>query len=37
MTHIEEAIHILSDRKGGDPAEWPDELRLRQMPEVARG
>jgi protein gp37 len=27
----------LLDRKGGDPAEWRDDLRVRQMPEVARG
>lgn len=29
-------IH-LKDRKGGDPAEWPADLRVRQFPEVARG
>jgi hypothetical protein len=23
-------------RKGGDPAEWPDELRVRQWPEASR-
>lgn len=23
---------ILRDRKGGDPAEWPEELRVREMP-----
>ena len=22
----------LKDRKGGDPAEWPDDLRVRQFP-----
>lgn len=22
----------LKDRKGGDPAEWPERLRIRQMP-----
>lgn len=27
----------LKDRKGGDPAEWPEDLRVRQMPEVPRG
>jgi protein gp37 len=27
---------ILDDKKGGDPAEWPEDLRVRQMPEVAR-
>jgi protein gp37 len=26
----------LRDRKGGDPAEWPEDLRVRQMPEVDR-
>lgn len=24
------------DRKGGDPAEWPEDLRVRQMPEAKR-
>lgn len=24
----------LSDRKGGNPDDWPDDLRVRQMPEV---
>jgi protein gp37 len=24
----------LRDRKGGDPAEWPEDLRVREMPEV---
>ena len=24
----------LRDRKGGDPAEWPEDLRVRQFPEV---
>lgn len=24
----------LRDRKGGDPSEWPDDLRVRQFPEV---
>lgn len=23
-----------TDRKGGDPAEWPEDLRVREMPEV---
>jgi len=27
----------LRDRKGGDPAEWPEDLRVRQLSEVARG
>ncbi len=26
---------MLRDRKGGDPAEWPADLRVREMPEVA--
>jgi hypothetical protein len=24
----------LSDRAGADPAEWPEDLRLRQMPNI---
>lgn len=27
---------ILKDRKGGDPSEWPEDLRVRQFPEVAK-
>lgn len=23
----------LKDKKGGDPLEWPEELRVRQMPD----
>jgi protein gp37 len=26
-----------ADRKGGDPSEWPADLRVREMPEVRRG
>ena len=26
----------LKDKKGGDPAEWPEDLRVREMPEVRR-
>jgi protein gp37 len=26
----------LNDPKGGDPAEWPEDLRVREMPEAAR-
>lgn len=25
----------LRDRKGGDPAEWPQDLRVREFPEAA--
>jgi len=25
---------VLADRKGGDPAEWPEDLRVRQFPTV---
>ena len=25
------------DRKGGDPSEWPESLRVREWPEVRRG
>jgi protein gp37 len=28
--------HMLKDRAGGDPSEWPEALRVRQFPEVAR-
>lgn len=28
---------FLNDRKGGDMSEWPEDLRVRQMPEVRRG
>lgn len=27
---------VLVDRKGGDPSEWPEDLRVRQFPEVTR-
>ena len=26
--------HMLVDRKGADPEEWPEDLRVREMPEV---
>jgi hypothetical protein len=26
---------VLRDRKGGDPSEWPENLRIRQFPEAA--
>lgn len=25
----------IRDRKGGDPSEWPEDLRVREWPEVA--
>lgn len=28
--------HRLVDKKGGDMSDWPDDLRVRQFPEVAR-
>ena len=28
--------HVLNDRKGGDPAEWPADLRVRELPDVIR-
>lgn len=28
------SIFDLADRKGGDPAEWPEDLRVREWPEV---
>ena len=30
----EEDPIVLRDRKGGDPAEWPEDLRVRQFPEA---
>lgn len=27
----------LTDRKGGDPDEWPEDLRVREFPETAGG
>lgn len=27
---------MLADRKGGDPSEWPVDIRIRQFPEIAR-
>lgn len=27
----------IEDRKGGDPNEWPEDLRVREWPEVSRG
>ena len=26
---------MISDRKGGDPAEWPEDLRVREMPAIS--
>jgi len=31
------SVLYLKDRKGGDPAEWPADLRVRQMPARAAG
>ena len=28
--------HVGQDPKGGDPDEWPEDLRIRQFPEVTR-
>ena len=25
--------HIVRDKKGGDMSEWPEDLRVREMPE----
>jgi hypothetical protein len=30
-------ILALNSRKGGDPSEWPADLRVREFPRVARG
>lgn len=31
-----DCVDVLSlrDRKGGDPSEWPEDLRVREFPEV---
>lgn len=36
---VDGAAFRMYDRKGGDPAEWPEDLRVREMPrvEVSRG
>jgi protein gp37 len=31
---IEECTFVLKDKKGGDISEWPEDLRVRQFPEV---
>ena len=28
------AVWDLADKKGGDPSEWPEDLRVREFPEV---
>lgn len=30
-------IHLLLDRKGGDPEGWPDDLQVREFPTVRKG
>lgn len=32
-----DALDAIRSTKGGDPSEWPADLRVREMPEVARG
>lgn len=32
--HDEDRTYVIRDPKGGDPAEWPEDLRVRQFPEV---
>lgn len=34
---VEDFGPIIRDKKGGDMAEWPEDLRIRQMPEFGRG
>lgn len=34
---LRELVRDLADKKGGDMAEWPEDLRVRQFPEVANG
>jgi protein gp37 len=29
-------LRSITDRKGGEPSEWPEDLRVREMPEVRR-
>lgn len=38
VVEVEEDRRVLhlTDRKGGDPAEWPEDLRVRQWPEADR-
>lgn len=33
-THTRDGLRQLRDRKGGDPSEWPEDLRIREFPEV---
>jgi len=33
---VDPALSRLEDRKGGDPSEWPEDIRVRQFPEVTR-
>jgi hypothetical protein len=30
-----ERVHMTRDRKGGDPSEWPEDLRVREFPQVS--
>jgi hypothetical protein len=34
-THREHTSVSLRNRKGGDPSEWPEDLRVRQFPHVS--
>lgn len=34
---MQQRVLRLQDRKGGDPSEWPEDLRVREWPEVPRG
>lgn len=34
---LEDGPHAISDPAGADPAEWPEDLRVREFPEVERG
>jgi protein gp37 len=36
-TTTKDGLRKIRDRKGGDPDEWPSDLRIREFPEVARG
>ena len=34
---LEPGTGLFKVRKGGDPAEWPEDLRVREYPEVLSG
>lgn len=36
LPHYREWFHQIKARKGGDPSEWPEDLRVRQFPEAGQ-